>query len=90
MVVTNGQSTIEPNRPPDGVVVVVLFGRETFEIGGVALALLHRMRRPASTNGQASTATSQVSTESCVGGLGKLDDAALQRDCHSVSPVVCI
>ena len=59
MVVTNGQSTIEPNRPPDGVVVVVLFGRETFEIGGVALALLHRMRRPASTNGKASTATSQ-------------------------------
>jgi hypothetical protein len=29
MVVTNGQSTTEPNRSPDGVVVVVLFGRET-------------------------------------------------------------
>jgi hypothetical protein len=68
----------------------VSFGHHTPEIGCVALALLHRLRRPASTNGKASTATSQVSTESCVGGLGKLDDAALQRDRHSVSPVVCI
>jgi hypothetical protein len=35
----------------------VPFGHHTPEIGGVALALLHRMRRPASTNGKASTAT---------------------------------